>query len=357
MVGEPPSFEEALDRLRDAARQENFLVGARLVSSIHPAEAAGRAYAAVADACVAIALREARRDMARAHGEVPGFRAAVLALGRLGVRDLTATSDLDLVILYDAPDMDVRSDGARPIDPVTWAQRLAQRLVTALTAPTRRGTLYDVDLRLRPQGGKGPLAVRLSSFRDYQASEAELWEHMALTKARFCAGDLTLGEEAMAVVREVLSRPRDPAKTRGDVLAMRRLIAEAKGDKGAWDLKMAPGGLTDVDFAVEGLVLVRAAEAPELVGLDLEATLALAAERGWISASDSVGMAEAARQLNAAVHWLRLAIDGEFDPKSAPPAVGRMIAKALNAPTLSALSALLGEARGRVKEIGGRWLS
>jgi glutamate-ammonia-ligase adenylyltransferase len=349
VVGEPPALEDALDRLRDAARQENFLVGARLLSGIYAPERAGLAYAKIADGVIEVALHAARRDLVMAHGDISALAVTVLGLGRLGTRDLTASSDLDLVVIYDAPDLEARSDGARPLDAVTWAQRLAQRLVTTLTAPTRRGTLYEVDLRLRPSGGKGPLAVRLSSFRDYQTGEAELWEHMVLTKARVAAGDAALGEEAMAIVRQVLSRRREPGFVAREVKAMRGLIAEAKGDSQFWDLKLAAGGLTDIDFAAEALTLAHAADHPELMNGDVSAVLAAAASRGLLTPADAETLRAAHRLMNDVIHWQRLTIDGAFDAATVPAPVMRLIARAANAPDEKVLRSMLAETRAQVR--------
>lgn len=349
-VGNPaPSFEDALDRLRDAARQENFLVGARLLSGVYAPARAGLAYAKVADAVIHVALAEAMRDLGRAHGMLPGLRVAVLGLGRLGARALTATSDLDLVVIYDAPDMEARSDGPRPLDAVTFAQRLAQRLVTALTAPTRRGTLYDVDLRLRPSGGKGPLAVRLAGFSAYQREEAELWEHMALTKARFVAGDESLGRDAMDVVASVLGRRRDPAGVRREVRDMRALIARSKGDDDPWNLKLAAGGLTDIDFAIEALILSHAADHPELLVADASVALDIAARKGLVEPADAEALKTGARLMDDVVHWQRFVVDGPFDPASVPGPALRLVCKAANAPDASVLGALLAETRAAVR--------
>jgi glutamate-ammonia-ligase adenylyltransferase len=357
VVGDPaPSFEEALDRLRDASRIETFLVQARMLSGILSPERAGLAASAVADAVVAVALDEARREMGRAHGGIAGARVAVLGLGRLGVRDLTATSDLDLLILYDALDMEAQSGGARPLDAVTWHQRLAQRLITALTAPTRRGALHEVDLRLRPSGRKGPIAVRLSSFAEYQRDEAETWEHMALTKARVVAGDAGLGAEAMALVRAVIGAAREPMRLRKEVRAMRALIAEAKGDDDPWDLKLARGGLTDLDFIAEALVLEHAAAHPALASCPAGAVFAEGRRLGLMAPDESETLAAAARLMNDVTHWQRLTIENGADLKDCPAPVMRMICHAVNAPDRSALAATLTEARRAVRAIFERRL-
>ena len=118
----------------------------------------------------------------------PGRRSEVELLGRLGAGELTPSSDLDLILLYDRPEDAGSSDGARSLDPVTWHVRFTQRLVAALTVPTRRGTLYQVDMRLRPTGNKSPAATQFAGFEAYHAGEAEIWEEMALTRARVVAG-------------------------------------------------------------------------------------------------------------------------------------------------------------------------
>ncbi len=158
----------------------NFVTGARLLSGILTPRQAGEAYAAVADATVALSLEAEAARFAQDHGAVPQGRCCVLALGRLGSRQLSADSDLDLVFLYDFDPADRTSDGRRPLDAVVAYNRLAQRLTAALTTATRRGRLYAVDLRLRPYGSHSPPAVQVSGFATYHREAAEPWEHMAL---------------------------------------------------------------------------------------------------------------------------------------------------------------------------------
>ena len=199
-------------------------------------------------------------------------------MGKLGSREMTAASDLDLIVIYDFPDDAGDSDGARPLPAGVYYARLTQRLLAALTAPTKSGKLYEVDLRLRPSGGKGPLATQFSSFRLYQANEAETWEHMALTRARVVAGDKRLGDEIAATIAAVLTKPRDRAKLAKDVKAMRELIAREKGDQDPWDLKLVSGGLIDIEFVAQYLTLAEAGRVPALLDVSTRATLAAAAE-------------------------------------------------------------------------------
>ena len=178
-----------LDRARDFAAEEMFVIGVRLLSGALDCERAGRAYSALAQGLVAALLTRVGDAFALDHGRVPGGRVAVLAMGKFGSREMTAASDLDLIVVYDFPAEASESDGARRLGAVVYYARLTQRLIAALTAPTKTGKLYDVDLRLRPSGGKGPLATQLTAFKLYQAAEAETWEHMALTRARVVAGE------------------------------------------------------------------------------------------------------------------------------------------------------------------------
>ena len=150
---------------------------------------AGRAYSALAQALIGALLERVSEEFAKDHGRAPGGRACVVAMGKFGSREMTAASDLDLIVIYDYLDAAAESDGARPLVSSVYYTRLTQRLIAALTVPTRSGKLYEVDLRLRPSGRKGPLATQFSAFARYQSAEAETWEHMALTRARVVAGD------------------------------------------------------------------------------------------------------------------------------------------------------------------------
>jgi glutamate-ammonia-ligase adenylyltransferase len=293
LIGQPAHFEEFLDRVRDAARQIRFLAGAQLLSGIFSPEHAGYAFAAIARAIVRACLEAVTREFEKDHGRVPGGCIAVVGLGRLGARELTAGSDLDLMVIYDFDEGARESSGPRRLDAVVYYTRLTQRLVAALTVPTRRGRLYEVDLRLRPQGGKGPVAVQFRGFLSYQRGEAELWEHMALTRARVLAGDEPFGGKVTAAIAEVVSSAREPGKVAAEVRAMRALIAEEKGDQDPWDVKLAAGALTDLDFIAQALVLAHAHRHPALAGLPSAAVFAAAAEAGLV-------VEAAARALRAA---------------------------------------------------------
>jgi glutamate-ammonia-ligase adenylyltransferase len=345
----PPSVEDGLDRLRDAARQENFLVGARLLSGVYPAQDAGHAYCAVAEACLRVAFDDTRAAFAEDHGVVAGAQAVVLGLGRLGAGDLTPSSDLDLILLYDRPEDAEASNGRKSLDPVTWHVRFTQRFVAALTVPTRRGTLYQIDMRLRPSGGKSPVATQFAGFEAYHSGEAEIWEEMALTRARVVAGDAELAARAEASIRTILTRKRDPAKVAAAVAEMRALIAREKGDKNAWDLKLAAGGLTDLDFLAQFLVLAYASEHPALLAGDTPSVLGAARDAGLIFRADAVALLEGHRLISDVQLWQRFTVDEAFDPAAVPVRVLSRIAAAVGRPDTKVLRAELDETRAGVR--------
>ena len=348
LVGSPGSTEEFLDRVRDAFRQVHFATGSRLLSGvISPAEA-GASFAAIAQGVVRVCLDWVRRAFAEEHGTVPGSCVAVLGLGRLGVRDLTASSDLDIVVLYEFEESDRTSTGPRPLDAVVYYTRLTQRLISALTAPTRRGRLYSIDMRLRPSGTKGPLASQFSGFLSYHRAEAELWEHMALTRARVIAGDPGFGRKVDAAICEVVATPRDPSEVYRQVVAMRELVAREKGEEDPWNLKLAAGGTMDLDFLAQALALAHASNHGGLVRAGTGAVIAEAGRLGLIDLDTSVRLGEAHRVLDDVAQWQRLTL-GELETDAAPPAMLKRLAALVGAPDPEELVARLGELRAEVR--------
>jgi glutamate-ammonia-ligase adenylyltransferase len=350
------SVEDTLDRARDFAAEEMFLIGVRLFSGALDPERAGQAYSALAEALLEALLTRVAAAFARDHGKVGGGRVAVLAMGKLGSREMTAASDLDLIVIYDFPADAGDSDGARPLAAGLYYARLTQRLLAALTAPTKAGKLYEVDLRLRPSGRKGPLATQLSAFRLYQANDAETWEHMALTRARVVAGDRRLGDEIAATIAAALTKPRDEAKLAKDVTAMRDLIAREKGDQDPWDLKLVSGGLIDVEFVAQYLTLAEARRVPALLDASTRATLAAAAEAGVIARDDAEALIAAHRLYTDLTQVMRVAVAGPFDPATAASGVKRRIAAAAALPDFESLQGAVGEARAAVRRAYARVL-
>jgi glutamate-ammonia-ligase adenylyltransferase len=348
-VAQAPTYEEALNRARDFAAEEKFHIGLSLLSGRLDPDRAGRAYSALAQGLIAALLERVVAAFAAEHGRVSGGRVAVVALGKLGSREMTAASDLDLIVIYDFASHAEESSGPKPLGASLYHARLTQRLIAALTAPTKAGRLYDVDMRLRPSGRQGPLASQLSSFKLYQLKEAETWEHMALTRARVVAGDASLGAEVARTVHETLTRKREAAVVARDAAAMRKLIAAEKGDKDVWDLKLVAGGLIDIEFIAQYLELAFAHKHPGILDSLTRKALEKAQVVGLIAAEEAETLVDAHRLFTDATQFIRLSTSGPFDPAKAAAGVKRRIAAASGFPDFDAFTAALDEARKKVR--------
>ena len=243
-------YEKRLDLARIWAREWHFRTGVHLLRGLIDAETSGQQYADLAGAVVGALWPVVTDEFARKYGPPPGRGAAILGMGSIGAERLNATSDLDLIVIYDGAGVEA-SDGRRPLPTRTYYARLTQSLVTALSAPTAEGRLYEVDMRLRPSGRQGPVATSLESFRTYQKSEAWTWEHLALTRARPMAGPPDLMDEIESIRREVLSQPREPEKVKADVADMRARLAEAKPARERLETRPGPGRLQDIELFVQ----------------------------------------------------------------------------------------------------------
>jgi [glutamine synthetase] adenylyltransferase / [glutamine synthetase]-adenylyl-L-tyrosine phosphorylase len=258
-------FIDTLDIMRRWCGDRRFQVGIRLLRRALDGEKAGKDLADIAEVALASLVPAVEAEFARRHGRVRGGAFAVVGMGRLGSREMTLASDLDLILIYDAPPSIEGSDGAQPLSVSAYYARLSQRLIGAITAPTAEGPLYPVDMRLRPSGAAGPIASSMQSFDRYQREAAWTWEHMALTRARPVAGDPELRQRISETVEAVLRLPRDPRRLVVDVADMRRRIAGENPRPSHWDLKNRPGGLIDLEFIAQYLMLRQAASSPQVL--------------------------------------------------------------------------------------------
>lgn len=337
------SFEGAINLVRRWRREEAFRIGFQALTGAATAEACGAAYADIADCCVQMISEEALKEIQRRFGPPPG-RWAVFGFGKLGARELAEGSDLDIMIVYDPFDAPPE---ACKLDASDYFTRFTQRLIAGLSAPTEEGTLYEVDMNLRPSGRAGPVAVRLSAAKSYYEKDAWTWELMALTRLRFAAGDEGLGEEMAAMARAVLETPRDAAKLAHDAADMRARVARDKGDEGAWDLKLAPGGIMDLEFIAQFLTLQSAAKGG-VHGNTFDALRAMGAA-GVIRQEEAEALARASQILLSLTYVLRLAYSGRFDPERAAAGLKRLLAKAGGAAEFPDLEARLLELRRFVR--------
>ena len=332
-------FEGAMNLARRLHAEHAFRIGAQVLSGVADARAAGLAFTDLADDLIGGLAAASLSEIARQAGDFPG-EVAVIALGKCGSREMTARSDLDLMTLY----RPAAPDGASTIK--GWSAdvfyaRFTQRLVAALSAPTTEGGLYDVDLKLRPSGTKGPVAVSFAAFETYYAGPAETWEFLALTRARVVwATTPAFAAEAMDAIETALRRPRDPAGTARDVADMRDLISQERPDEGFWDMKLREGGLVDIEFCAQYL---------QLLGGPLrqntgDALVALSeAEPGRRRALDALHRAWTVQQ--SLSQLLKIALEDDADVEAEPAAFKALLAKAGGARGFAALKSKLESAR------------
>ena len=349
-LGEARGYEDVLDAIRLFGQEHMFLIGARILSGSVSAEQAGELFARLADVLIR-ALRNSVEDaFAAAHGRIRGQETAILALGRLGGMEMTASSDLDLIVIYDFDAEHPNSDGKRVLYGAQYFARFTQRLINALTVPTNYGVLYHVDMRLRPSGRSGPLATQIDGFASYQEREAWTWEHMALTRARVVSGSPQFAARIEAVIRDVLCRRRDADAVAADVVEMRAAIAREKGETDPWDLKYAAGGLVDIEFVAQYLQLVHAAAVPDILDTSTARTLEKALRLGVLKAEDAAVLRPAVRLYHNLTQILRLCLPGKFDPKSASVGVLGLLARAADLPDFAALQAHVKDTQRQVRE-------
>ena len=326
-LGDARALEDAVALVRRTVRAEEFRLAVGEMEGQIDADAAGIARTALADTAMAALLPRVLDDYAARFGRVPGGAMVLVALGKAGGREMMAGSDLDLMLVYDHPDHVTESDGPRPLAPSQYYARAAHAVVAALTAPGAGGPLYDVDMRLRPSGNKGPVAVSLAAFRRYHASDAWTWERMALTRARVVAGPAGLRSAVAAAIVAALVLPADPASVRADAADMRaRLLRDLPG-AGPWDVKLRPGGQIEVEFIAQTLQLVQSD--PALFSPTTRDALARLHEAGALDAADTALLTEADRLWRTVQGVLRITL-------------GRRVPRDLPAPALETLLAVLG---------------
>jgi [glutamine synthetase] adenylyltransferase / [glutamine synthetase]-adenylyl-L-tyrosine phosphorylase len=341
--------EELLERIRLFGLEQMFLVGVRVLTGTITARQAGEAFARLADSVIRAVHQAVADNLTKTYGKISGGTTAILAMGKLGGYEMTATSDLDLILIYQFDLFHPESSGSHSLYGGQYFARLTQRLINALTVPTNYGRLYDVDMRLRPSGRSGPLATQIEHFADYQANEAWTWEHMALTRARVVSAPPEFGMKIQQVIRDVLRRPRDPSVTAEDVLEMRKAIAKEKPDNDLWDLKYVTGGLIDLEFIAQYLQLVHSNQVPDILDTSTARVLEKAWRFGLLTAEDGEALRSAVQLYQDLTQVLRLCLVGRFDPKMAGPDLLRLLTRAADVPDFPTLEATLRETQSRVR--------
>jgi glutamate-ammonia-ligase adenylyltransferase len=314
------SVDEALNRAAPVIRGEEFCIALGELDFKLSTDMAAQLRSQLAEHAIAAILPQIMHDHIRRFGKIPGAAMAVVALGKLGSRDMLAGSDLDLMVIYDHPP-DAESVGAKPLAGPHYFARAAHSLIAALTVPTREGPLYAVDMRLRPSGNKGPVAVSISSFEKYHRENARHWERLALTRARVITGQGKFIPRVKNAILTALSAPRDIAGIFADTNAMRDLIHHEMPAKSPWDIKHREGGLIDVEFIAQCLQLVAAqrqnTDPARIFHPNTRQAVRNLLRAGMITADDAAQLIEADRALRGLLGLLRITL-GNVPPMTLP---------------------------------------
>ena len=341
-------YQDMLDFARVWAREYRFRLGVRVLSGSADAEEAGPAYAALASELVAALAPAAEDKVAEKHGRIEGGRFCVVAMGKLGSEEMGASSDLDLIVIYDVPDVEAQSDSERPLYASQYYARVCQQLINALTAPTAEGKLYEVDMRLRPSGNAGPIATAFDSFVSYQEAEAWTWEHMALTRARVISGPEELRARIEKAIADTILKKRDKAKIATDVAEMRARLAKDRQSQNPWELKHVRGGLVDIEFICQYLQLVHAHEHPAIRHTHTRTALARIAEERLLPTETADMLVDAISLNHNLTQVIRVCVEGVFDPAEAPIGLKFRLARAGDTPDFATLEAGLLNSQRRV---------
>ncbi len=301
-------YEDKLSITRRWQKEHHFRLGVLQLRNIADAFEASTAYSELAQACLICLLPVVEAEFSRKHGLIKGSGLAILALGKLGSNEMTASSDLDLIVIYDPAGQEV-SDGKRPLATVQYYARLTQALVTAVSSPTAEGKLYDVDMRLRPSGRSGPVATSVSGFEDYQKNKAWVWEHLALSRACIVAGAPLVASQVEDIRANVICAKHEKHKIMTELTVMRDRLAQSKSkNKTIWEVKEFPGGLLDIELLAQGCALIG-----NILLNEPKRQISAAAEQGLLEMDDAHALIETHNLLSQIQHISRLLVAGAFD--------------------------------------------
>lgn len=350
-------FQDVLDLSRRWTNDWKFRIGVQVLRNLLPSDKAGGPLSDVAETVVAALFAYVEKDFMARHGHFAGGGMAVIAMGKLGGRELTFQSDLDLVYVYDVPEGTERSDGPRPLSASHYFARLGQALNSALTSMTGEGNLYEVDMRLRPTGNAGPFATSLASYRVYFQGAAWTWEYQALTRARTIAGPTALRKTTENAITEALHRPMEAATLLRDIAEMRTRIATARPGTHFWDIKNRPGGLIDVEFLCQYLVLTHLAKHPEIRDTNTLQSLERLRKAKLVEAEAAETLTAAARFWQRLLGLLRLSFNQAFEEHDMPEGLRHALLRATECKNFAELKTQIETTAENVRRLFTEWVA
>lgn len=343
--------EGELDAARRFANERKFRIGVDLLEGRIGAHLAGEALSLTADTVLQDLLPRVIRQVAVRHGTVDPAGMAVIAMGKLGGQELAFGSDLDLVFVYDDGQDVQGSDGEAPLSIGPWFTRVSQRYITAISSLTSEGLLYEVDMRLRPSGNSGAVAVPLSAYATYMRQDAWIWELMAATRARVITGPDSLVADLRQVLHEVVTRKQDIEDLRGRVRDMRGKIMAHHGTSDIWSVKHVRGGLVDLEFMVQYLILANANRFPEIVSGNVATALRRLGERDLLQGADTATLVQAHADLQGTQSLLRLCFSGKFNEDAASPDFRILLARLMGTDSFEGVRERLVETQSLIGDV------
>ena len=347
-------YESILNRARIFAAEQKFLTGVRLLNGTINSVQAGNAFSDLAEIMTNAMVDTVTIEFEKKHGLVEGGSICVLAMGRLGSRELTASSDLDLIFLYDLKSDAEYSNGQKPLHVSQYFTRLTQRLTAAMSAPTAEGVIYELDFRLRPSGNAGPLATQFQSFLKYQREQSWTWEKQALTRARPIAGDASLCVRVDDEITKLIAQGNDAAVLKTDISQMRYRIEKEKGSDNIWDCKNTAGGLIDIEFIAQWIVLQNA-KLPVAAGRNSHAIIQREKGSG-LSHEDGDVLLLALELYTTILQILRSCLNDNYNPDDAPSGLNEILCQATGMPDIDAISFQLKDLQEKTRDIFKRLL-
>jgi len=340
------SYEGALDEARRFFAQTQFMIGCRAFAGTLSTEKTAKAFSVLAEVLIAAMLELVTREFEKKHGKVKGSKVCILGMGRLGSHELTATSDLDLIFLYDFDKTSEASDGEKPLDTSLYFIRLMQRFISAMSSPTAEGKLYELDFRLRPSGNAGPLATHVDGFLKYQREEAWVWEGQSLTRARAVAGDQGLCERVETEIPKILTIHQKHDALAKEIFEMRMRIEKEKGTKKVWDVKTISGGLLDIEFIAQWLAIKN--DSSNVTGTK---HIVLDQKHKELTADSRDKLAQAFDLYNGLLQIQRICVDDPFDIKNTSSGFIEIICSGMDMPDLVSSEAHLKTMQKQVRAI------
>ncbi len=329
-------FEEQMDRVRQFRNEKQFQAGVHFLKHMIDSTRVGKYLSDLADVSLEHTVSATLNEFISKYGTLPQSKFAVLAMGKLGSREMTFSSDIDLVFIYDA-DESIVSDGEKGLAPSVYFNRFSQRLLTSITAIARDGRLYEVDTRLRPSGSKGLLAVSIEALKQYFDEAAWTFEYMAMTKGRPVSGDTDIRKVLEQFVTDSVLHYRNRHKLREHVIDLRERINRELGTKNPWNIKYVSGGLLDIDFIAQYLLLHHAPNLQPPYPGSAPDIIHWLAEHHVIEQSFAVSLLESEAFLSQIFHMLRLCTAQDFDEESAPAGLKKLLCECVKMQDFNAL--------------------